>query len=133
MDDWRTETAADLEYARGKLRKTLDEISGEPTADQVHSIWTAYIRLEKSVVFVKLELELENPGVFVNPKPYKVPDERQAISFALRSLDGGIAKFSSGDLAGSLPELRDARNYIRVLLRDLRRRRLKRARSARVA
>jgi len=78
------------------------------------------------VAFIKIELDEENPGRFIKQRPYEVPDERQAIGFAQRHLKVAIQGFDAGDLGGSLRELRESRNYLRVLLKRVRRERLKR-------
>lgn len=83
----------------------------------MRSVWRSYLSIEKSVVFIKVELHEENPGRFVNTKAYMVPDERQALSFALRFLKDGIEEFGLGDLLASLKALRESRNYLRMLLR----------------
>lgn len=120
MKDWRAETAGDLAEARSRLQETLRTISGEPTKEQLHSVWLAYVDIEKSVFFVKVELDAESPGVFVKTSLYRVPDERQAIAFALRSLERGAESLASGDLLDCLGRLRESRNYLRVLLREKR-------------
>jgi hypothetical protein len=133
VEDWKEETAADLRDAKSRLAPLLVSLSGDPTDEQLESIWRAYVDVEKSVVFVRVELDEENPGRFVNAKAYKVPDERQAVSFALNHLGEGARLFESGELARSLAELRESRNYLRVLLREkglLRARRIKTSRSA---
>jgi hypothetical protein len=133
VEDWKEETAADLSDAESKLAPLLTSLSGEPTDEQLGSIWRAYVDVEKSVVFVRVELDEENPGRFVNVKAYRVPDERQAVSFALSHLREGARLFESGELARSLGELRESRNYLRVLLREkglLRARRIRASRSA---
>jgi hypothetical protein len=133
VEDWKEETAADLRDAKSKLAPLLTSLSGEPTDEQLGSIWRAYVDVEKSVVFVRVELDEENPGRFVNVKAYRVPDERQAVSFALNHLREGARLFESGELARSLGELRESRNYLRVLLREkglLRAKRIRASRSA---
>ena len=116
MSDWRDETRSDLEDAEGRIKSLISEISGEPTEEQVQSIWRAYVDVEKSVVFIKVEIDEENPGKFVKTKQYSVPDERQALQFALRSLREGSESFALGDFRRSLNELRKARNYLRATL-----------------
>jgi hypothetical protein len=128
VSEWRKETTNDLADARRRLESLLDEISGEPSPDQLRSIWRAYLETEKSIAFIKFELDEENPGVFVKLKPYAVPDERQALQFALRNLRKGAESFGLGDFKQALRELREGRNYLRALLRE---KRLMRARKAR--
>jgi hypothetical protein len=133
VEDWEEETAADLRDAESRLAPLLLSLSGEPTDEQLESIWRAYVNVEKSVVFVRVELDEDNPGRFVNARAYRVPDERQAVSFALNHLREGARLFESGELAGSLGELRESRNYLRVLLREkglLKARRIRASRSA---
>lgn len=86
--------------------------------------------VEKSVAFIKLELDEENPGKFVNPKAYLVPDERQAMGIALRFLREAERSFKEGDLLSSLRSLRESRNYLRVLIREKRRVKVRKARAA---
>lgn len=105
-------------------------MSGEPTPGQLMSVWLAYVKVEKSVAFVKIELDEENPGRFVSLKGYAVPDERQALRFALRNLKKGSGDLAVGDLRQALKSLRESRNYLRALLRS---KRLKRVRDARGA
>ena len=128
--DWTKETAGDLAAAEKLLASTSSTLRGEPDRSQLASIWEAYVLVEKSVVFIKVELGEENPGRFVNAKVYVVPDERQAVEFALRHLRAAAESFGAGRLPESLKTLRESRNYLRVLLR---RKRLLRARSARAA
>lgn len=128
MSNWRAETASDLSDAYELMQSTLRSIKGEPTEDELMSIWKAYIRVEKSVAFIKFALGEENPGRFVKLKAYRVPDERQALQFALKGLRKGSDNFQLGDFTLALKDLRESRNYLRALLRE---KRLKRARSAR--
>lgn len=126
--DWVRETAGDLAAAEKTLSEASSSLSGEPDESQMSSIWEAYVLVEKSVAFIKAELGDENPGRFVNPKVYAVPDERQAVGFALRHLRTATETFGAGRLPESLKALRESRNYLRVLIR---RKRLLRARNAR--
>ena len=128
--DWVKETAGDLAAAEKLLAGTSPTLRGEPDRSQLASIWEAYVLVEKSVAFIKVELGEENPGRFVNAKVYVVPDERQAVEFALRHLRDAAENFGAGRLPESLKVLRESRNYLRVLLR---RKRLLRARNARAA
>jgi len=127
VSDWRDETRADLEDARVRITSLIPDVSGEPTAEQVSSIWRAYLDIEKSVAFIRVEIDEENPGRFVKLKHYSVPDERQALQFALRNLRKGLESFRLGDYLRSLSELREARNYLRALIRAKRRSRTKKA------
>ena len=121
VSSWRDETRADLRDAEGRMESLITEISGEPTEAQARSIWRAYLDVEKSVVFIRVEIDEENPGRFVKLKQYSVPDERQALQFALRNLRKGFESFALGDYPRSLRELREARNYLRAILRAKRR------------
>jgi hypothetical protein len=121
VGNWRDETHADLEDAEDRIVTLIAEISGEPTKEQVHSIWRAYLDVEKSVVFIRVEIDEENPGRFVEAKRYSVPDERQALQFALRNLRKGSDSFALGEYRNSLRDLREARNYLRLILRSKRR------------
>ena len=62
-------------------------------------------------------------------EPGLIPDERQALHFALKSLMKGTDAFRLGDFHQSLRDLREARNYLRALLREKRLRRARKARS----
>ena len=128
MSEWRRETAADLADAEARVGAALDAISGEPTPEQLRSVWAAYVKVEKSVAFIKFDLDDENPGRFIKLGRYRVPDERQALRFALKNLKKGSENFSLGDLRQALRDLRESRNYLRALLRE---KRLKRARRPR--
>jgi len=130
VSEWRSETTSDLADARRRLESLLDNVSGEPSAEQLRSIWRAYLDVEKSIAFIKFELDEENPGVFVKLKPYAVPDERQALQFALRNLRKGADSFRLGEFRQALKELREGRNYLRALLREKRLQRTRKARSA---
>ena len=132
MSGWREETRADLNDAERRIVALIAEISGNPTEEQVRSIWRAYLDVEKSVVFIKVEIDEENPGRFVNAKQYSVPDERQALQFALRNLRKGSESFALGDYGRSLRELREARNYLRLILRAERRIKTKEAKASRI-
>ena len=126
--EWRVETAGDLADAKVGLESTAKSLSGEPTAAQVRSVWTAYVKIEKSIAFIRLELDEENPGRFIPLGRYSVPDERQALQFASNSLSKGSDSFSLGDFHLALKDLWEARNNLRAFLRK---ERLKRARRAR--
>ena len=128
MSQWRGETASDLADAAGLIESAIEGVAGEPTAAEVRSIWMAYLKVEKSVAFIKFDLDEENPGRFIRLKDYAVPDERQALRFALKSLRKGTDNFTLGDFHQALKDLRISRNYLRALLRE---KRLKRARTAR--
>ncbi len=128
MSGWRDETAADLADAASRLEAAMASISGEPSREHVLSVWMAYLKVEKSVAFIKLDLDEENPGRFVMLKQYAVPDERQALKFALSNLKKGSDSFALGDVHQSLKWLRESRNYLRAFLRA---KRLKRARGGR--
>ena len=128
MSEWRSETRADLDDARRKMESALEGVRGEPTEEQLMSVWTAYLEVEKSVAFIKADLDEENPGRLIKLRSYAVPDERQALQFALKNLKKGSDNFSFGDFHQALKDLRESRNYLRALLRE---KRLKRTRSAR--
>jgi len=132
MSGWHDETRTDLKDAEDRIVALVAEISGDPTEEQVRSIWRAYLDVEKSVVFIKVEIDEENPGRFVKAKQYSVPDERQALQFALRNLRKGSESFALGDYRRSLHELREARNYLRMILRARRRTKTKEARASRI-
>ena len=131
VSDWRDETSEDLKDAEDRIVALITEISGEPTKEQVHSIWRAYLDVEKSVVFIRVEIDEENPGRFVKVKQYSVPDERQALQFALRNLRKGSESFVFGDYRSSLRQLREARNYLRLILRAKRRVKTREAKASR--
>lgn len=120
MSDWKEETSVMLEDAKERIAQAIKTISGQPTKAQVHSIWRAYVSLELSVAYIKLELDEENPGRFIRARSYRVPDERQALQFAQKYLVKGAESFRVGDYGQSLKELRESRNYVRVLLKDTR-------------
>lgn len=120
MSAWRQETKADLEDARGILETLSGAISGEPTSEQVRSVWTAYLKVEKSIAFIRFDLDEENPGRFIKLKPYATPDERQSLNFALKHLRMGTDSFVLGDFRQALKELRESRNYLRALIREKR-------------
>jgi hypothetical protein len=130
LADWREETKADLKDAESRLSSVEGSLSGDPTREQMDSIWHAYVDLEKSVAFIKTELDTESPGFFVNKGIYIVPDERQAVLFALGYLRRGAESFSSGELEISLKQLRESRNYLRVLLMSGRKSRAKREKAS---
>ena len=96
MSDWRCKTRSDLKDAEDRIVDLIAEISGEPTKEQVHSIWRAYLDVEKSVMFIRVEINKENPERFVNAKQYSVPDEKQALQFTLGNLRKGSESFASG-------------------------------------
>ena len=129
MSRWREETTLDLADAGRRIHSVLGSLSGEPTDEQVRSVWSAYSEIEKSIAFIKFDLDEENPGRFIKLRGYAVPDERQALQFALRNLTKGADDFTLGDFYQSLKELREARNYLRALLREKRLRRARKARS----
>ena len=128
VSEWRGETSADLDDAGRRIESALEGIRGEPSQAQLKSVWMAYLEVEKSVAFIKFDLDEENPGRFIRLRNYAVPDERQALQFALKNLKKGADNFSLGDFRRALKDLRESRNYLRALLRE---KRLKRARRAR--
>lgn len=109
-----------MEDAEKRIAQQIREISGDPSVEQVRSIWRAYVDIEKSIVFIRVEIDEENPGRFVRWRAYAVPDERQSLQFALKNLRKGRVCLSAGDYLRSLHDLREARNYLRVLLRTKR-------------
>ena len=120
----------DLAEARERIESALKSMSGEPSRDELRSVWLAYIKVEKSIAFIKLDLEEENPGRFIKLKSYLVPDERQALQFTLKNLRKGSEDFALGDFRQALKNLREARNYLRAMLREKRLARTRRARAA---
>lgn len=125
---WREETATDLADAGKRIESVLGSLTGEPSGDQLRSVWSAYAEVEKSIAYIKFDMDEENPGRFIRLRSYAVPDERQALQFALKNLRRGADDFSLGDFQQALKNLREARNYLRALLRE---KRLERARKAR--
>ncbi len=130
MSEWRSETAGDLADAGERLDRVLKSLSGEPTKDELFAVWLAYVKVEKSVAFIKFDLDEENPGRFIKLRSYQVPDERQALQFALKSLKRGADDFALGDFRQALKNLRESRNYLRALLRQKRLARARRARAS---
>jgi hypothetical protein len=120
MEDWARETRKELREAAATLESLAESMRGEPDSAETRQIWLSYLYVEKAVAFIKLELDEENPGRFVNKKSYSVPDEKQAVVFAAGHLGRGLARFDDGDLKECLKQLREARNYLRMLLRELR-------------
>jgi hypothetical protein len=129
VSKWRTETAADLANATKRIESALESVVGEPSEEQIRSVWRAYTEVEKSIAFIKFDIDDENPGRFVRLKNYSVPDERQALRFALRNLQKGSESFLLGDFGQALKELRESRNYLRALLREKQLERARRLRS----
>jgi hypothetical protein len=125
---WREETVSDLEDATRRIESVIGSVSGEPSDEQLSSVWRAYVDVEKSIAFIKVEIGEENPGRFLKAKLFSVPDERQALQFALRKLRKGTESFNLGDFKWALADLRESRNYLRVLLRE---KRLQKTRKAR--
>jgi hypothetical protein len=130
LSEWRAETEGDLADARSKIESALGSMTGKPTPDQVRLVWLAYVKVEKSIAFIRLDLDEENPGRFIKLKQYSVPDERQALQFALKSLRKGSEDFTLGDFRQALKNLRESRNYLRALLREKRLERARKVRSA---
>lgn len=131
VSDWKEETSDQLEDARVRIESAIRSISGDPTKAQLHSIWNAYVSLELSIVYIKVEIDEENPGRFIRAREYRVPDERQALRFALNNLVKGKESFRVGAYAQAVKELREARNYLRVLLKGSYAKERKAARRAR--
>ena len=120
MSAWREETRRDLADSEQKLVDLIANISGEPTEEQNRSLWRPYLGVEKSIIFIRVEIDEENPGRFLSLKKYAVPDERQALQFALRNLRKGSESFALGDFKEALRGLRESRNYLRAILREKR-------------
>lgn len=128
--DWRRETGEDMKKAEALLSSLQSSLKGDPDERELRSIWQSYVMVEKSVAFIRVELNEENPGRFIKAKVYAVPDERQAVGFALKFLKTAIESFGAGRLVESLKALRESRNYFRVMLRQKRLLRARRARAA---
>jgi len=128
VSEWRKETAEDLTAAASRIEAVLSSPPGKLTGEQLRLVWQAYIEVEKSIAFIKFDIDEENPGRFIKLKGYAVPDDRQALNFALRYLRKGADEFALGDFYRALKELRESRNYLRALLRA---KRLERARMSR--
>ena len=121
VDGWRSKTEGELAEAATSLLALEKEVGGPLTDSQMNRLWRCYLSVEKSVVFVKLELDEDQElGHLVNKKAYVVPDERQAIRFAAESLNSGLSFFRTGELEEALKRLRESRNYLRMLLRRTR-------------
>ena len=45
MSEWRAETGADLADARARIESALGSLSGEPSRDELRSIWLAYVKV----------------------------------------------------------------------------------------
>ena len=110
------------------IQTAVSSIKGEPSGHELRIIWLAYVRVEKSIAFIKFDMDEENPGRFIKLKTYSIPDERQALGFALKSLNKGSDNFRLGDFRLALKDLRESRNYLRALIRE---KRLKRTKDAR--
>jgi hypothetical protein len=130
VSEWRVETTSDLEEAARRIGETLKTMAGEPTKEELRSVWMSYLLVEKSIAFIRFDIDEENPGRFIKLKAYAVPDERQALQFALKNLGKGASDFAVGDFTQALKNLRECRNYLRALLRE---KRLARARKARTS
>lgn len=130
MSAWREETSSDLAEAGRMIEEAARSVAGEPSGGQVMAIWKAYVRVEKSIAFIRFEIDEENPGRFIKLKNYAVPDERQALQFALKNLKKGESNFALGDFRLALKDLRESRNFLRALLREERLKRSRKARSA---
>ena len=61
VSEWRDETAADIADAQKRIEALLGSMAGEPSSEQVGSVWMAYVKVEKSVAFIKFDLDEENP------------------------------------------------------------------------
>lgn len=120
MSSWREETRSDLGEAAEILGALATSISGDPTRQQVRLVWSAYVKVEKSIAFIRFDFDEENPGRFIKLKAYSTPDERQSIGFALNYLRKGKQSFELGDFSLALKDLRESRNYLRALLREKR-------------
>ena len=130
MSEWREETASDLADAGRRIEAVLGAVAGEPSDEQMRSVWAAYVDVEKSIAFIRFDIDEENPGRFIRLKAYAIPDERQALQFALKNLRKGTSDFALGDFVQALKNLRECRNYLRALLREKRLARARKARSA---
>lgn len=131
VEDWRQETAADLKDAERRIEELIPGVRGEPDTEQLRSIWRAYVDVEKSIAFIRVDMDEENPGRFISQKQYSVPDERQALQFSLKNLKKGSQSFTLGDFRQALKELRESRNYLRVLLKAKRLLKTKAAKASR--
>ncbi|HXW37364.1 MAG TPA: hypothetical protein VEJ36_05635 [Nitrososphaerales archaeon] len=116
--DWFEETISELGSSLATLEAVREEIRGEPSSEQMHEVWLSYVYIEKGIAFIKIELEEENPGRRIHLDRYRVPDERQALAFAVKNLRSGLEMAKRRDLLPSLKPLRESRNYLRALLRE---------------
>ena len=126
---WREETSQDLSDAASKLGSVISGPPGELAGERLRLAWLAYVDVEKSIAFIRADIDEENPGRIVKLRGYVVPDDRQALQFALRYLKKGADDFALGDFRQALKGLRESRNYLRALIRK---KRLERARKSRL-
>lgn len=131
MDQWLRETVSELEEARRIIGAVVSELRGEPEDRHLADVWRAYLAVEKAVALVKVELEAESPGRVVSLKSFTVPDERQALGFASGQLARALVELKLGNLGLALKPLREARNYLRALLRAKRLASVRKARATR--
>jgi hypothetical protein len=118
MDSWLDETQQELRAAEVNLNNLREGLVHEhPTERDLAEIWKCYLAVEKAVVYIKVELDEENPGRFVNTKAYIVVDERDALRSAREYLTEGISSIQKGELKPALRALRESRNYLRMLLK----------------
>lgn len=129
MSLWREETAADLAEATRAIEALVPGVSGDLTKGQKGLLWAAYLKVEKSVAFIRFDIDEENPGRFIKLRTYSTPDERQSLTFALKHLKKGRESFALGDFVQALKDLRESRNYLRALIREARLKETRKARS----
>lgn len=106
-----------LDSLRSKIKDAEISISLE------HDLWLVYLLVEKSIAILKFSFSIEDPGKFINLK--MVEDERKLINIAYASLSNGIELIESGSTEKAIESLRNSRNYLRLLIKRLRKRRLK--------
>ena len=133
MPDRKVKTLLELNDAIAGITSVLNPPGdGMSAVDKEQEIWRAYLMLEKNVALMRLELGVENPGEFIKDES-KSREPSRYLRDALSALAGGIRLLDGGESARGWRELRLARNDLRFYLREVRRLRLRTARSKKPA
>ena len=133
MQDGKVKTLQELNDAMSAIGSVLNPPGAVISeVDKEQKIWRAYLSVEKNVAILKFGLGLEKPGEFVMDEP-KSRELAKYLADAFSALSAGIKLMEDGDAVHAWGELRSARNDLRFYLREIRRLRLRTARTRKPA
>ncbi len=82
---------------------------------QKKDIWSAYAKLEYTVLLVKLDNDFETAGGFEYSKFGKA-NETEMLELAIGYLESGKKEFNKGSIKSAINDLRKARDVLKLLV-----------------